>query len=112
MTTTYDDGDIDTNPTLNPHLGDLIEVRYSRRQTLMGGLSAATTAVFGGMLLAGCGSDDDGSPLTVTATAGGSSAAGRVATLTGSAIGQVDSVTWTQTAGPTVELAGAMTATA
>ncbi|WP_375419798.1 alkaline phosphatase PhoX [uncultured Sphingomonas sp.] len=113
MTTIYSDGDIDTNPTLNPHLSDMIEVRYSRRQTLMGGLSAATAAVFGGMLLAGCGSDDgDASPVSVSATAGGSSAAGRVATLTGSAIGQVDSVTWTQTAGPTVELTGAMTSAA
>jgi secreted PhoX family phosphatase len=114
--TIYIDGDIDTNPTTNPHLNDMIESRYSRRQTLMGGMSAATAAVFGGMLLTGCDDDDDkgngSSPVTVTATAGGSSAAGRVATLTGTAIGQVDSVSWKQTAGPTVTLAGATTATA
>jgi secreted PhoX family phosphatase len=81
-------------------------------------MSAATAAVFGGMLLTGCDDDDDdgkgdgSSPVTVTATAGGSSAAGRVATLTGAAVGQVDSVAWTQTAGPAVTLAGGTTATA
>ncbi len=113
--TTYTDGDIDTNPTANPHLNELIDTRYSRRQTLMGGMSATAAAVFGGMLLTGCDDDNDGngsSPVTVTATAGGSSSAGRVATLTGAAIGQVDSVSWTQTAGPTVTLAGTTTSTA
>ena len=115
LDTIYTDGDIDTNPTANPHLNELIDTRYSRRQTLMGGMSATAAAVFGGMLLTGCDDDNDGngsSPVTVTATAGGSSSAGRVATLTGAAIGQVDSVSWTQTAGPTVTLAGATTSTA
>ena len=46
----YHDGDVDTNRSGNPHLNDLIEQRYSRRQTLMGGLSAASAAVFGGIL--------------------------------------------------------------
>ena len=112
--TSYTDGDIDTNPSAHPHLNDLIDARYSRRQTLMGGMSAATAAVFGGMLLTGCDDDDDNgaSPVTVTAVAGGSSSAGRVATLTGAAIGQVDSVSWTQTAGPAVTLAGATTTVA
>ena len=112
--TLYTDGDIDTNPTSNPHLNDLIETRYSRRQTLMGGMSATAAAVFGGMLLTGCDDDNDGGsdPVTVTATAGGSATAGRVATLTGAAIGQVDSVSWTQTAGPTVTLAGGTTTVA
>ena len=39
---TYDDGDIDTNRSANPRLGDLVEQRYSRRQTLLGGLTAMT----------------------------------------------------------------------
>ncbi len=112
--TSYTDGDIDTNRTANPHLNDLIEVRYSRRQTLMGGLTAATAAVFGGMLLAGC--DDDGGngsdPVTVTAGSSANAAAGRPVTLTGSAIGQVDGVAWTQVSGPTVTLNNANTATA
>ncbi|MEG3164266.1 DUF839 domain-containing protein [Sphingomonas sp. PB2P19] len=111
--TSYTDGDIDTNPTANPHLNDLIEVRYSRRQTLMGGLSAATAAVFGGMLLAGCDDDGDGSsPVTVTAGSSANAAPGRPVTLTGSAIGQVDSVAWTQVSGPSVTLTNANTATA
>jgi secreted PhoX family phosphatase len=58
--TIYTDGDIDTNPTANPHINDLIESRYSRRQTLMGGMSATAAAVFGGMLLTGCDDDNDG----------------------------------------------------
>src|SRR4051812_5103102 len=113
-TTGYDDGDIDTNPTANPHLNELIASRYSRRQTLMGGLSAATAAVFGGMLLASCDDDDDdkAAPLTVTAGASGSAAAGRVVTLTGTVVGQADGVAWTQTAGPTVTLVNPNTATA
>ena len=113
MDLAYTDGDIDTNPTAStPHLNDLIAVRYSRRQTLMGGLSAATAAVLGGMMLAGCDEDGGASPLTATTSTGGSSAAGRVATLTGSAIGQVDRVQWTQTGGPGVTLINANAATA
>jgi len=54
----YDDGDIDTNPSLSLHLSELVEQRYSRRQTLTGGLSAMTGAAFGGLLLSGCGEDD------------------------------------------------------
>jgi secreted PhoX family phosphatase len=82
--TIYTDGDIDTNPTANPHINDLIDVRYSRRQTLMGGMSATAAAVFGGMLLTGCDDDNDGGsdPVTVTATAGGSSTAAPVSVAT------------------------------
>ncbi len=112
--TDYTDGNIDTNTSSNPHLNDLIEVRYSRRQTLMGGLTAATAAVFGGMLLAGC-DDDEGNgsdPVTVTAGSSANAAAGRPVTLTGNAIGQVDGVAWTQVSGPAVTLTNANTATA
>jgi secreted PhoX family phosphatase len=58
----YHDGDVDTNRSGNPHLNDLINERYSRRQTLFGGLSAAGAAVFGGMLLSACGEEDDATP--------------------------------------------------
>ena len=34
----YTDGDIDTNPTDNPHLNELGDRRYSRRQTIKGGV--------------------------------------------------------------------------
>ena len=47
----YDDGDIDTNASRNPHLNEIVHQRYSRRQTLLGGLSAMTTAAFGSVLL-------------------------------------------------------------
>ena len=97
----YDDGDIDTNRSANAHMSDLIATRLSRRQTLRHGVSAMTTALFGGALLAGC---DDENPQAVTATAAGSTAsvaAGRPVTLTGTVgSGQVANVNWSQTAGP------------
>ncbi len=104
----YDDGDIDTNRSTNTHMSDLIATRLSRRQTLRHGVSAMTTALFGGALLAGC---DDETPQGVTATAAGSTAsvaAGRPVTLTGTVgSGQVANVNWSQTAGPSVTLTGA-----
>ena len=36
----YSDGDVDTNRTDNPTLESIVAERYSRRQTLMGGISA------------------------------------------------------------------------
>ncbi|MDP1028659.1 PhoX family phosphatase [Sphingomonas sp. KR1UV-12] len=108
MTVAYDDGDIDTNTSTAPSLNQLVEIRYSRRQTLMGGLSAMTTAVFGSALLAGCGDDaSETADLTVTATASGASAAGRPVTLTGTVTGTPESVSWSQVSGPTVTLANA-----
>ena len=104
----YDDGDIDTNRSANAHMSDLIATRLSRRQTLRHGVSAMTTALFGGALLAGC---DDENPQAVTATAAGSTAsvaAGRPVTLTGTVgSGQVANVNWSQTAGPSVTLTNA-----
>lgn len=104
----YHDGDIDTNRSGNPHLNDLINERYSRRQTLFGGLSAAGAAVFGGMLLSACDGEDGGSPVTVTAGEATTTSAGRMVTLSGgTAGGTAMTTTWTQTAGPTVALANA-----
>ena len=65
----YDDGDIDTNRSANAHMSDLIATRLSRRQTLRHGVSAMTTALFGGPLLAGCA---DENPQPVTSTPAGS----------------------------------------
>jgi hypothetical protein len=112
---TYDDGDIDTNRSANPRLGDLVEQRYSRRQTLLGGLTAMTTAVFGGVLLAGCGGDDDvltRDSITATAGANAATTAGKTVTLQGTASSTAQSVGWVQVSGPTVALSGANTATA
>jgi hypothetical protein len=110
----YHDGDVDTNRSGNPHLNDLIDQRYSRRQTLFGGLSAAGAAVFGGMLLTACGEEGDVDEV-VQVSAGGAATttAGRSVTLTGSvAVGDATSTNWTQVAGPSVTLTGANTATA
>ncbi len=111
LTACYDDGDIDTNRSAAPTLNEVVAIRYSRRQTLMGGLSAMTTAVFGSALLAGCGNDGENSAggLTVSATASGASGAGRPVTLTGTVSGTADSVGWTQVSGPSVTLVNANT---
>ena len=108
----YDDGDIDTNRSATPHLNDLVAARYSRRQTLRGGISAMATAVFGSALLAGC--DDDGDGLVgrgataVTAAATGTTTPGGTVTLTGTVLGNApESVSWTQVGGPAVTLSGA-----
>ncbi len=65
----------DCNGSGNAHIGDLVALRYSRRQTLLGGMSAAATAIFGGALLAACGSDNEGP--TVSAGTNASTASGR-----------------------------------
>ncbi|MFS0773395.1 alkaline phosphatase PhoX [Sphingomonas sp. 1P08PE] len=109
----YDDGDIDTNTSTAPSLGDLVQIRYSRRQTLMNGLTAMSTAVFGSALLAGCGDDEsEAADLTVSATASAATTAGRPVTLTGTVTGAADSAGWAQVSGPTVTLSGAATNTA
>lgn len=106
----YSDGDIDTNRSTNPSLQDLVEKRYSRRHTLMGGMSAAVLGVFGSSLLTACGPDgaNDSGP-TVNAGQNGTSNSGRVVTLAGTATDTdgVASTAWTQTAGPTVALTAA-----
>ena len=107
--TMYEDGDIDTNRSnSSPHLNDLVEQRYSRRQTLMGGVSAAATAVFGSALLTACGDDDDGGNTTPVAsvTLGGTTAAtsGQTVTLNASVNGVAGGGTWSQASGPAVTL--------
>ena len=111
---TYDDGDVDTNRTTTPHLNTIVAERYSRRQTLMGGITAMTSAVFGSALLAGCGEDGDTDQpnLTVTAGASGPATSGRTVTLTGTVTGTAESVSWVQLSGPTVALGNANTAVA
>jgi secreted PhoX family phosphatase len=110
----YSDGDIDTNRSSNPTLGSLVEQRYSRRQALFGGTSAATMAVFGSALLSACGGDDDGEGgngvPTVTVGQNLQSTSGKVVTLSGMAMdsdGSIASSSWTQLSGPTVALANA-----
>ena len=102
----YDDGDIDTNRSANPHLNDLVAERYSRRQALMGGLGAMTTAAFGGSLLAACGNDaDEGvgrAPVVVSAGQSVTTSAGRRVTLTPQASDNATTTSFTQVSGPSV----------
>jgi hypothetical protein len=101
----YSDGDVDTNPSLNPSLDDVIRQRYSRRQTLFGGISAAAAAVAGGALVAACGGGDgDDSVLTVTVPGAINTSSGEVVVLTGTGNGQFDTLAWTQVSGPAVTL--------
>lgn len=113
----YSDGDVDTNVSDNPTLSSIVAERYSRRQTLFGGISATAMAVFGTSMLAACGGDDAAvqpGPL-VSAGSNSSTSSGRVVTLTGTASAPTAGALtsgWTQTAGPPVTLTGADTATA
>lgn len=108
----YTDGDIETNPSANPTLASLVEERYSRRQTLFGGLSASALAFMGTTFLSGCG-DDNKAP-TVNAGQNGTSSSGRIVTLAGTAEDKdgISTYAWTQIAGPSVTLTGADTASA
>jgi len=70
----YDDG-VTTHYSDSPSLLTLLDLRMSRRQTLLGGLSVATTVVFGGLGLTGCSDSDnnndgpDSTPVTLGFTA-------------------------------------------
>ena len=105
----YSDGDVDTNPTTSRSLMSIVEERYSRRQTMFGGVAALTTAVFSSSLLSACGSDSGGKLPNVTVGAGenGSTSAGRVVILTGTTSEGVNRSEWTQVSGPTVTLTSA-----
>ena len=106
----YTDGDVDTNQSDNPHLSSLIEARYSRRQTLRGGVAALTLATFSSALLAACDDDNDGeSDQSVDAGQNGQSRAGKVVRLNGTASAGLQPVGWTQTSGPAVTLLDAGT---
>lgn len=52
----------DSNTSANPRFDAVLNARLSRRSILRGSLGTALTTAFGGLALAGCGSDDDDSP--------------------------------------------------
>ena len=110
LTTTigYDDGDVDTNASRNLHLNDIVQQRYSRRQTLFGGLSAMTTAAFGSVLLSACGGDELDDPgVVVSAGESITTSAGKTVTLNGIAGNNATTSGFTQVSGPTVTLSTA-----
>lgn len=101
----YTDGDTDTNRSTSISLNSLVEQRYSRRRTLLGGMSATAMAVFGTGLLAACG--ENAGP-TVNAGQSATSSSGRVITLAGTATDTdgVELQAWSQVSGPPVQLTG------
>jgi uncharacterized protein len=107
----YTDGDVDTNPTSNQTIHELIETRYSRRAALFGGIAAAALP---GFVLSGCGEGTASAADALQVSAGDVAAkAGRVVTLNGSVSGATTTaLNWTQISGPPVTLTGADTATA
>ena len=111
----YSDGDVDTNPMPTRTLNDIAGERFSRRQTIRGGMMATTTAFLGTTLLAAC--DDDftvGSDGDVAVDPGTaiSTSSGRAVVLGGSVSGSTATAQWVQTAGPAVTLTGASSAAA
>lgn len=109
---TYTDGDVDTNRSDNPHLSSLIEARYSRRQTLRGGVAALTMATLSSGLLAACdndGNDNDTADKSVTAGQNGQTTAGNVIRLIGTVQGGIGGGSWEQVSGPAVALNNAGT---
>lgn len=110
----YTDGDVDTNNSSNVTLNEIVAERYSRRQTLFGGLGAATMAFLGTSMLTACDGGDGNLAPTVAAGAAGTATSGRVVTLTGTSSDAdgISGVSWSQSAGPAVTLSGANSATA
>ena len=113
----YDDGDVDTNRTENPSLDAMIDARYSRRDALRSGASAAAIAVFGGSVLTACSPSSSTPTATdpgpvVTFGSSGNTSAGRVVTLTGTATdnGSIASQSVFQLSGPAVTLIPGATA--
>lgn len=107
----YSDGELDTNTSGNPTIGEVVTARYSRR-SLLGGMSATAAAIFG-LPLAACGGDDDKAP-TVNAGQAITVSAGKAVTLNGSSMGSAGPTgyAWVQTSGPAVAIVGANAAVA
>jgi secreted PhoX family phosphatase len=99
----YTDGLVDCNPTDNPTLESLVAERYSRRQTLFGGVSAIAAATMGGLFVSACG-EDNKAPV-VSAGTNATVSAGRRVTLSGTATDKQEvTVGWTQVSGTPVTL--------
>ncbi|HEY9554604.1 alkaline phosphatase PhoX [Allosphingosinicella sp.] len=108
----YSDGDVDTNLSGNTPFASIVSERYSRRQTMFGGVAALTTAVLSTSLLAACDDDKEGGSPNVDAGQDAQTNSGRVVALTGTTGGDPDSAGWEQVSGPEVVLTNADTATA
>ncbi|MBN2971081.1 PhoX family phosphatase [Roseomonas aeriglobus] len=105
----YSDGDVDTNRSSGETLSDMIDRRYSRRDALRGGASAAAMAVFGGAALAACGEDKIGASdprPTISVGQSSQTSSGSRVTLTATATdnGTIAATSFTQVSGPAVTL--------
>ncbi len=106
LTTGYSDGDVDTNFTDLRTLNEIADERFSRRQTLMGGLTASMTAFLGTSVLAACGGDEFvAPPALVSAGQDATTTAGRIVTIVPTTTNSA-SFTISQLAGPLVSLMG------
>ena len=102
----YTDGDVDTNFANLRTLNEIADERFSRRQTLVGGLQASATAFLGTSLLAACGGDElIPAETTVSAGQDATTSAGRLVTIAPTINGN-GAFTVEQFAGPTVTLTG------
>ncbi len=108
----YSDGDVDTNRSGNPTFASVVGERYSRRQTLFGGVAALTMATFSTGLLAACDDGNGNSDVTVDAGQDAQTSAGRVVVLSGTTDGDPNSAEWEQVSGPEVAMTNADTGTA
>lgn len=102
----YSDGDVDTNFTTTRTLNEIADERFSRRQTMLGGLTASVSAFFGTSMLTACGSDDIAAPsVTVDAGQDVTTTAGRMVTISPTAsAGATANIV--QTSGPPVTFMG------
>jgi uncharacterized protein len=102
----YSDGDVDTNFTNLRTLNEIADERFSRRQTIVGGLKASAAAFLGTSVLAACSGDEViGAPTAlVNAGADATTSAGRMVTIAPTAGTATASIT--QVAGPAVTLSG------
>lgn len=105
---TYSDGDVETNDSGNPSLGDLVSRRLSRRSAVLGGAKATGAAVFGSAIVAACG---EGNGPTASGLADGSmqvkASAGQIVSLDKLVPGAGSGASYTQSKGPAVEFLGA-----
>ena len=103
----YTDGDVDTNFTNLRTLNEIADERFSRRQTIVGGLQASATAFLGTSLLAACGGDEIIGPGEALVNAGqdATTTAGRLVTIAPTVSGS-GTATISQVAGPAVTLTG------
>jgi secreted PhoX family phosphatase len=102
----YSDGDVDTNFTDNRTLNEIADERFSRRQTMLGGLGASVSAFLGSSMLAACGGDEFVAPAPlVSAGQDATTTAGRMVTIAPTTTNSA-AFTISQLAGPPVTLTG------